>query len=86
MKNYLPHQTPKNFTLILFENEQVVDRLETHSRNRFTNKINSLPENFTAFIRVSYKSFGANWGEYLTKEDLFCMYKAFIWEEVWGQL
>lgn len=83
MEKYPPHKKPKNFTLVLFQSGRELERFETHSRHRFTHKVNSLPENFSAYIRVSYINFGPNWGEYITKKDLVCMYKAFIWEEVW---
>ena len=41
-----------------------------------------MPNEFYAYIRVSYKNFGANWGDYQSKSDLIYMFRAFIWEEV----
>lgn len=86
MKIYTPDQEPKNFTLVLYKdgfNKKDIDfRIETRSKRRFVNKLNSLPENFYAYLRVSYINSGSNWGDYETKKNLIKTFRSFIWEEI----
>lgn len=74
--------TPKNFTLILYKDgqskKQVLKRLETRSKAKFTRRLKLINSQINAYLRVSYIGNGWNDGYYFSKDDLMSVYKAFI--------
>ncbi len=72
----------KNFTLVLYEigsrYKKRVDRLETKSIRRFRRRLKLLPDQFEAYLRVSYTDGGHNDGDYDNKADLMFAFEAFV--------
>ncbi len=73
---------PKNLTLILYETgsryKQRMDRWETRSIRRFRRRLKLLPDQFEAYLRVSYTGGGHNDGDYVNKTDLMFAFEAFV--------
>lgn len=73
---------PKNFTLILYKEgtnrKQKLERLETKSRIKFGRKLKLIPNQFDAYLRVSYSGKGWNDGYYQNIADLLLAFSAFM--------
>lgn len=71
----------KNFTLVLYETgsnfKKRIDRLETKSIRRFRTRLKLLPDQFEAYLRVSYTGGGHNDGDYSNRTDLMFAFEAF---------
>lgn len=73
---------PKNFTLVLYKTgsdyQERMDRWETKSIRRFRTKLKLLPNQFEAYLRISYVNGGHNDGNYDNKTDLTFAFEAFV--------
>lgn len=79
--NNARYDRPKNFTLVFYKNssldKNVIWRIQTKSKNKFSRRLKQIPSQFYAFFKVSYVGGGWNDGLYENKTDLMLAYLAF---------